>query len=275
MMDVFFNELSVPLMKDLGNLDILVEKYAQVIKEVKSQGFNMVRYEKGVESIMLSEEYSLSQYLYDHRALPSASILLTTQARPYIPDGDVAEDAYILNEYFVEMNGKQVKSEGFTAAAINRSIAIGFDSPEWLSNAYSVIESNGTSVREIKVLYAYDTEFFALDIFQSWADTFLPPTLISSELLPSEKKIHLSRHHGYDELMKFAKRICRESYVNAILNSIDRDSNVKQFARCITGTNVIEITLVRNGYYGMAVSTTARNDRELRCIANLITEKYT
>ena len=64
MMDVFFNELSVPLMKDLGNLDILVEKYAQVIKEVKSQGFNMVRYEKGVESIMLSEEYSLSQYLY-------------------------------------------------------------------------------------------------------------------------------------------------------------------------------------------------------------------
>ena len=110
-MDVFFNELSVPLMRDLNNLDILIEKYAQVIKEAKLQGFNMVRYENGVGSIMLSDEYSLSQYLYDHQALPSVNILLTTQAKPYIPDGDVAEESYILNDYSVELNGRQVISE--------------------------------------------------------------------------------------------------------------------------------------------------------------------
>ena len=145
---------------------------------------------------------------------------------------------------------------------------------EWASNSYSVIEKNEKNVREIKVLYAYDTNFFTLDIFQSWADRFLPPTLISSELLPSEKKIHLSQHHGYDVLMRFAKRIRQEIYVNEILNSIDRDSNKNQFARCIQGSNIIEITLLRNDYYGMAISTTARNDRELRYIAKLITEKY-
>lgn len=274
MMDAYFNELSVPPLGDMEQLDRLIEKYARVIKDAKLQGFNTIRYEKGVEAIMLTENYSLSQYLYKHQTSLAVNVLLTTQAKPYIPEGDSTEDTYILNDYAVRVNDKQVKSEGFTAAAIAGSITIGFESPEWSEDSYIVTETNESGSRRFNVLYASDTTFFLSNAFQSWADSSLPPTIVPSELLPFEKEIHLSQHHGYDELMRFAKRLRNEIYVNKIVNSIDRDSNVKQFARCKFGTKIIEITLIKNGCYGLAVSTTARNDRELRYIAKQITEKY-
>ena len=274
MIDAYFNELSVPPLGDIAQLDRLIEKYARVIKEAKLQGVNTIRYEKGVEAIMLAEDYSLSQYLYEHQTSLAVNVLLTTQAKPYIPEGDSAEDIYILNDYAVCVNDKQVKSDGFTAAAIAGSIIVGFENPEWSEDSYIVTETNESGSRRLNVLYASDTTFFLSKEFHFWADSNLPPIIVPAKLLPFEKEIHLSRHHGYDELMRFAKRLRNEIYVNKIINSIDRDSNVKQFARCKFGTQIIEITLIKNGYYGLAVSTTARNDRELRYIAKLITEKY-
>lgn len=274
MMDIYFNELSAPAYLDTDKLAGLIDKYAKVIKEAKEQGFDMVRYENGVVSIMLDKEHSLAQYLYEHPTLQSVKVLLATQAKPYISDGDNAEDAYIMNDYAVEINNQQIKCEGLVAAAINNSMSIGFENPNWKDESYNIIESNDTKTRKINVLYAFDASFFQTDTFQLWSDVHLPPTIQPSGLLPSEKGIHLSHHHGNDVLEKFAKRIRKENYIKEIINSIDRDSNQKQFARGKEGTNIVEITLLKDGYYGLAVSTTARNDKELRYIVKLITEKY-
>jgi len=274
MKDVYFNELSVAKIIDLNELESLLDKYARVIKEARIQGFEKVRYENGVNNIMLNQEYSLGQFVHEHTNLQSVNVLLATQSRPYIPDGDYAEDAYIMNNYCVDVDGLSIKCEGIISAAIHNSISIGFENPDWNKNSYIVTESCADNVRYVTVLYAYSVDFFSTNTFQLWSDKFLPPTILSTDLFPLDKNIHLSPHHGYDTLMKFAKRIRKENYVKEILNSIDRDSNQKQFARGKEGTNTVEITLINDGGYGLVISTTARNDRELRYITKLITDKY-
>jgi len=57
------------------------------------------------------------------------------------------------------------------------------------------------------------------------------------------------------------------------LNSIDRNPKEKNFISGIN-ENIVYITLVNEGGFGMAVSTTARNVREARYIAKLIEKKF-
>ena len=63
--DICFHELSVPYpVVHNEDVDSLIQKYADTIKEANNQGFNKVRYENGVDYIMLRDDYSLAQYLY-------------------------------------------------------------------------------------------------------------------------------------------------------------------------------------------------------------------
>lgn len=274
MMDIYFNELSASFDYDLIELTAQVEKYAEVIKEAVNQGFGKVRYSHGIESVMLNGSFPLSQFLFEHQTLQSVKVLLSTQAKPYIPDGDDAEDDYILNDYYVEFCGKRMVSDGFAAATINESMVIGFENIHWDQNSYNVIECGENGERVIPILYTSDSSFFSSEEFLFWSDTHLPPTILPSRILPSQKKIHLSHHHGTDVLEKFAKCIRKEEYIVSIVNSIDRDLHETRFARPQEGTKNIEITLINDGHYGLVVSTTARNGRELRYIAKLIQKKY-
>lgn len=276
MKDIYFNELSVQPVTEPENLSKMVETYAETIKAAISQGFKKVRYEKGICEIMLSDDYSLYQYVSENTHQQAVKVLLATQARPYIPIGDTeAEKAYIHNEYRVSLNGEELSSEGFTSAAIYESMAIGFPNSRWENRIYNIsryYELGG--IIKLQVPYSHNSDFTGMEYFQKWSEFHLPPVIQKSMLMPGNKDIHLSKHHGYDTLMSFAKRICNEDYIEEVINSIDRNSFAKQFVKCIEGTNILEITLLNKDYYGIAVRTTARNDRELKYIARLIQEKY-
>lgn len=277
MMDIYFNELSVPyLVPEKDDMDGLVNIYAETVKEACKQGFNKVRYEKGVENIMLGEDYSLAQYLNENSKLASVQVLLSTQTRPYIPDGDEIEEQYVLNDYSVKCEDYEVKADGIVVAALRKSMAIGMMHEKWKEPFYFVLEracKGDTSFRCLKVLYAYDTACFGNSLFQEWADDNLEPEIIDCGIFPMEKTIKLADHHGKEVLTAFAKKLRRENYVIGIINSIDRNSKERNFISGMSG-NIIYITLINDGYFGLAVSTTARNNRELRYIAKLIENKY-
>ena len=277
MMDVYFNELSVPFpILKLEDTEDIVHSYAETIKEACRQGFDKVRYEKGVEFIMLREDYSLAQYLNENSNSQSVQVLLATQTRPYIPEGDEKEESYVMNSYRVKWKDDEVEAEGIVIAALAGSMGIGMVNDKWNHESYTVIEKSSENPQlshEIIVPYAYDTAFFSSEIFLRWADDKLEPEIEACGMLPIEKTINLPEHHGKDILKAYAKRLVRETYVKGIINSIDRNSKERKF---ISGLhdNIIYITLINDGHFGLAVSTTARNERELRYIAKLIEKKY-
>ncbi len=274
--DVYFNELSVPYPVTVNtDTDFLIQNYAETIKEACNQGFGKVRYEKEIDHIMLREDFSLAQYLYKNITLQSVKVLLATQTKPYIPEGDKAEVPYIMNQYYIMFKGEKIHAEGLTAAALSASMAIGMENANWTENCYEVFEKRpeAKTLRKADVLYAYNPNFFTNEKFVEWADVNLPPKIEECGILPMKKEIHLADHHGKDVLNRLAKRLVCEKFVKGILNSTDRNAQEKNFISGIN-SNIIYITMVDNGGFGMAVSTTARNEREAGYIAKLIEKKY-
>lgn len=271
MMDIFFNELSVPL--NAPDIDTLVNNYAITVKEAVNQGFHKVRYEKGITYIMLREDYSLANYIFENANNHSVQVLLSTQAKPYIPDEDESVEPYVMNDYQVANNEQNTHSDGIIAAALAGSMAIGFKNSQWTESSYNVTETSVNGIKTFNVLYAFSPDYFRSIDFQNWADYNLPPEILPSNIPCDKKKIHLSDHHGKDVLYTLAKRLVREDYVTEIINSIDRNSYEHNFISQIDG-NLIYITLVKQDYFGLVIATTARNDRELRYIARIIEEKY-
>lgn len=276
MKDIYFNELSVPYPMTINtDTDSLIQNYAETIKEACNQGFRKVKYERGVDHIMLRKDYSLAQYLYENPTSQSVNVLLATQTKPYIPEGDQAEEPYVMNQYHIIVKGEEIHAEGLTIAALSASMAIGMENANWTENSYEVFEKRPDSktLRKTDVLYAYNPTFFTNEKFVEWADVNLPPKIEECGILPMKKEIHLADHHGKDVLNRLAKRLVREKYVKGILNSTDRDIKEKNFISGINN-NIIYITMVDDGGFGMAVSTTARNEREALYIAKRIEEKY-
>ena len=276
MKDIYFNELSVPYPMTINtDTDSLIQNYAETIKEACNQGFRKVKYERGVDHIMLRKDYSLAQYLYENPTSQSVNVLLATQTKPYIPEGDQAEEPYVMNQYHIIVKGEEIHAEGLTIAALSASMAIGMENANWTENSYEVFEKRPDSktLRKTDVLYAYNSTFFTNEKFVEWADVNLPPKIEECGILPMKKEIHLADHHGKDVLNRLAKRLVREKYVKGILNSTDRDIKEKNFISGINN-NIIYITMVDDGGFGMAVSTTARNEREAQYIAKRIEEKY-
>lgn len=276
MKDIYFNELSVPYPMTINtDTDSLIQNYAETIKEACNQGFRKVKYERGVDHIMLRKDYSLAQYLYENPTSQSVNVLLATQTKPYIPEGDQAEEPYVMNQYHIIVKGAEIHAEGLTIAALSASMAIGMENANWTENSYEVFEKRPDSktLRKTDVLYAYNPTFFTNEKFVEWADVNLPPKIEECGILPMKKEIHLADHHGKDVLNRLAKRLVREKYVKGILNSTDRDIKEKNFISGINN-NIIYITMVDDGGFGMAVSTTARNEREALYIAKRIEEKY-
>lgn len=276
MKDIYFNELSIPCIVQKSDIDSMIRQYAVTVKEAVSLGFNKVRYANGVDSIMLKEDYSLKQYMIENNFSTSVMMLLATQAKPYIQDDTENEKSYVENEYRLVFNGKEIKAEGFSSAAIDSSMAIGLLNNEWNNNSYKVLvftDNNGFH-KDIEVLYAYHPCHFSYEKIMQWVDTNLPPNINECNILPADKVVKLSQHHGYDVLEKFANRLKCETYIVEIVNSIDRDSKEKNFISGFKNDNIVYITLVNDGGFGLAAKTTARNIRELRYIAKLIEEKY-
>ena len=274
--DICFHELSVPYpVVHNEDVDSLIQKYADTIKEANNQGFNKVRYENGVDYIMLRDDYSLAQYLYANSTKQSVKVLLATQTKPYIPEDSPMEETYVANQYYIKFKDEEIHAEGLIVAALSESMAVGMENSEWGKSCYEVYEKRPSTnvLRKLNVLYAYNSDFFANQCFLDWANENLPPEIVDCRIPPMNKKIQLPQHHGMDVLYKLAKRLVRKPYVKEIPNSIDRDSKEKNFISGING-NIIYITLVGEGGFGLAVSTTARNERESRYIAKLIEKEF-
>lgn len=269
-MDAFFNEESVPGDVNDDSVNSLMEEYAAVVKQLKENGFGTVRYENGLGEIKLRNDYSMYQYISEHRDRQYVKVLLAFQSRPYIPDieEEVIEN-YVSNDYYVITPTGRSTSFGVISAAIYGSLAAGFRNSNWSCHSY-VVEGGKDS---ISVHYVYSENCFSHAPIVQWLNDVFPKELQKCPIAPNEKKIHLSQHHGYKDLNILAQRLVTSEYITEIINSTDRNSKIRDFIE-LGDNNQLIFTLHKAGGFRLVAQTTARNMSELKRIAVILEKKF-
>lgn len=274
-MDLFFNELSCKGLS-ADNLDSMITNYALIARNARYEGFDCIRCEKGIEGVSLIGGQTLAAYCYINRKSSAVKALFTMHRRPYIPDGDEREDIYLRADKFtIALPLREIDTYGLACAHVSGSMGIGFSTPDWTQFLYNLKIKRGELWESTKIMCLSLKDHFSDGCYEDWAQRNLPaPRLESSKLIPKEKRIKsFPEHHGKDVLQKFSSRIINCPYVEEIVNSIDRDSLDKHFISRMY-ENIIEIRLVKDGGYGIAVRTTAKNRRQLVAIAEILKKDY-
>jgi hypothetical protein len=111
--------------------------------------------------------------------------------------------------------------------------------------------------------------------YKNWCFKFLPKNnffLVESKILPDDKKIHLTDHHGKKDLSELCDRIKNSPFV---LEMQSTDWGGKQFIRKIYASGLIEIVLHKTAkQFGLNVQTTGTDLLETKKIAEILQNKY-
>ena len=272
-MDLFFNEISCNGLTE-QDLTIYLSDFVKLVAEALRQGVQFVRFEKGLSGVELAYNQTLAQYCYRHSKEPEVKALLAFHKEPYL-DKDKEDGFLLVDDFRVRIGNQTISCYGLACALINNSVGIGFHTPGWEGIEYKIdIFKEGEVDSVSPVLCVSSTAHFDDPLFVEWADTYLPEAVPEkSKQIPIDKHIHLSDHHGAAELREFSEKLRKSPYVEEIVNSIDRVSDSKKFIVSMKD-DIIEIRLVNEGGYGLAVRTTAKNRRQLDFIARHLEEKY-
>ena len=267
-MDLFFNELSTDGMSE--KTDVYLGIFLSVVSEAMNQGFRGVRFERGLAGVSIGYNYSLAQYCYEHSKEQCVKVLLAIQKQPFLEADQY--DAFLNVDDFRVRN---VSCEGLACAFINGSVGVGFRTKEWEGFDYKLdVFKEGTIEHTYPIGCLSSLSHYNEPSYVAWANQNLPsPVLEKSKLIPIDKPIHLSEHHGKAELTEFSKKLRNDPYIEEIINSTDRFSGSSKFIVSMHD-NLIEMRLVRQGGFGLVVKTTAKNRRQLEAIANHLEMKY-
>lgn len=279
MREVFFNSQTPQMISD-GEVENIVRNYANVIKCAGNLGYKKVRYETGLDDVMLTQNESLKSYCGKHSRDKSCMLLLSTVRHPYIDETDEQKvERYILNQYRLKMDGQEYADMCFCAAYLANSFLVGLDIvPEWKKLKYSLSINSAKEELEEPLYCVVSEEQYNDEGFSKWIDghDVVDGTNISKTTVPpSEKKIHLRDDHGKDVLTAHARRILNSPYVVEIINSTPFKQHAKQYVGEVKANGQIEIVLMKtDAKIGMVVQTTGTNLKETIWIANELKKKY-
>ncbi len=273
-LDIFFAEESCPIPDT--EVDQCVHQYAETVKEAIAQSFSQVRYEKDLHLIQLTPTTTFFEYCRQHHTDLSIKVILTTHTKPYYQDDSTEEKQYIDKGCYIAQVGiNSYESFSLSAALMHNSVAIGFANNDFDKhlNIPMHLSANTKENSETVLCITHKSQFDS-DEFIIWAESrAFYPVILPTHIHPTKKSIHLSPHHGISELTKFANKLILENYIVEVVNSIDRNSREKKLIHNMH-ENLIELRLLDGQGYGLVVSTTARNRRELSYIACLLRQKY-
>lgn len=271
-MDLFFNDSSCECLTE-ESIPEKIHLFASIANEAFAQGFTGIRFDKYLRDIGLLNNLSFAHYCEKNSGDQTVRAILSLAKYPYFDDA--REDAFLSADFQVNTtDNRTVSVYGLAAAFLYDSIGIGFNTSGWDRLMYDITEIGGKE-RRGTVLCLSQSHHFSEPSYVDWAENNLPDVvLVKSKTIPMDKHCHLSDHHGTDILDKFARKLLACPYVEEVINSIERNSNTRSFIERLRDGNIIDIRLVKEGGFGLAIKTTAKTPRQLRRIAKLIEEKY-
>ena len=283
-----FNELSVtPLCQTDEEVETRVREFATLFRDVRNHTtVTKVRHADNMTSISLTGTMTLQDFCNTHLNDPIAILLLSSFIRPQV---DMDDDGTLQNYLETEAeicspSGIIIKGDGFNAAYCQNTFCVGFRSdPIWDNDFFDVTISSDGNSKSIKWAclssLQFDNESPAYQRrrfdFEQWLQQLDPIELVPSTLTVAEKRIHLCDDHGKAELTAHAKQLCRNQYVEGVLNSLAFQPYSKNYIAKIYDDGVIDIVLCwEDEGFSMKIKTTGRNAIETREIARILREEY-
>lgn len=270
-----FNELSF-FDKD-GNEDTfqLFSSYANTIKALIAKGFNGIRYEQGIASLIKDG----LRNIYDLQSNPMSrnlfTLILTTARNPYIDSDTQAEERYINEDFEVKVDDTWCIGQGFTAAYLLDTIVVSLCThPKWKESSY-VIRNTKDEVEIGYVLNTVTPESLETATINLFIEQRKPLSFEKCNIQPENKSYKFRDDHGKDKLTLLWHRLCNCDFIISAINSLEFNPNGREFVERCFDDGKIHIRLVdSDAGYGMVIQTTGKTMRETMAIGEIIMKKY-
>ncbi len=274
-----YNELSEnALSSDRFAANSKMQLFSETVAEARQNGFRFIRSHHASNQIQLSSDYTLYDWLNNREV---SEILRNNMygmlVLPFIKDEDDEVAAhYVEADYFFEdtANGiVKTNCAGLAAAHLYETLSVSLQSsPAWMKNSLDItIEANGNSnIHQVNNVFskACFLQPAIGDVVEKLGELDLQETAIE---IP-DKHIHLTSHHGQQELTALWNKLKNSPYVE---EGLSIEWGGKRFIRKTYANGKIEI--IDNSSdegYALLIQTTGRNLRETNAIAEILKERY-
>lgn len=253
-MEAFFNELS------LYDEDLISYEEISTLLSL----FKPLRNE-GITGCRISED-AFHKIIDNDNNKNHISLMYSFFRKPFESDAvDQKSDEYLSHSWTCN----NTECFGIALAYLMDTATISINRNAWKNNVLD-FTIDGTA----GIVHNYYDEN-SIELNHSWIESLKKIELVSTNIVPSDKKISLRDDHGKDILMKFAKKLVNNEYVVSIINSLPFNSNIHEFVKKISSNGQIELVLRwEDEGYGLVVQTTGRNLRETKAIADILREKF-
>ena len=274
-----FNELSIdPVCKSETEKHNRIVSFVNTIKKAKEvYGTKQVRYQTNLCNIHLDEKDSMQDYCNKNIHNPEAIAILSSQTSPQVDLNDsVIEEKYKKTKGTIEKDGDCIDADGFTAAFVYNTFAIGFDSDKfWAKPLHKILITSKGETKEAEWPCLSRPEHIDEEALSLWADAHSEVELVKSTLSVQDKTVNLRDDHGKDILAEHAKRLLNNDYVDGILNSLSFKPTSTTYLNKVNPDGTIDIVLFwTDRGLSMRVKTTGRNIQETQAIADILRKKY-
>lgn len=286
MIEPCFNELSVePLCVTAEDVSKRVLVFAHLLAHLHKYGIRKVRYENGIEDILLSTDYTLRDYCVkflkshdpkDAQDRKNVETLLSMIRKPYL--NDTEEPAFNNYDDVKYEDGEDEKDcMGLYVAHLLGSFSVGFDSGISSPCRLKLTKKNtdGTVWTEYaNIAFVSNKEQCIIDKAFIEIMSNQPMTVDAVDKSTSKKTFSLPVHHGLKECKEHGTLLLEDAYVKDILVSIPFDSSEKKYIHDVLPDGSIEIRLywTKKGY-GLRISTSAKDIVEGWWIAKHLEQK--
>lgn len=281
-MELSFNELSIyPLSSNVYQANDKMKMFSEAVSAARKKGFNIIRSNYDLHQITLSENYTLSQWIYN-KEIPRdyRDLFYGIFSLPFIKEGDEEiENEYIEANYLFEdkeSNIAKTKCIGLAAAYLYDTLSISLVSlPIWKKIKLEIlIEKDGkTLIHEIFNISEKDS--FQDQRITEFIEDLGVVSLIETQFRPDEKRIHLAYHHGRDKLQSLCNQLKYNPYVEEMRSMEWCRGICNDFIKKCHKDGVTEIVLYKTDMkYALWIKTTGRNLRETKAIAEILRDRY-
>ncbi|HUM50622.1 MAG TPA: hypothetical protein PK431_02365 [Chitinophagales bacterium] len=283
-MELLFNELSIAPKANKYEASESVIKFAETVSKAKKNGFKNIRSCMDSTQIILSNDYSLNNWLDDKEFTKHKNykdLLYGMIILPYIKDEDEEiEVKYVESDYSFEDTDEvypKTKCIGLASAYLYETLSISFSNlPVWCKTKLSILIESDDSQKNEPVYNVFSKESFEDNDIAKYVEELGKYVLIESDIPPLNKNIHIAgTHHGNAELTELSNRIRHNPYVIEMRSMEWCRGRCNNFIKRCHPSGIIEIVLYQTDRkYSLSVQTTGRNLRETNEIAKILEERY-
>jgi len=275
-MDIRLNELSIypPFIdKYLAHEKML--EFAKTAKAARNNNIKNIKSDYFSNNIKLTNDYTMYDWLFEKNISTENRIyrdfLQSMITKPFIYED--MEDEYLSNNYYFEdvENGiPKQKCIGLAAAYLYDTLCISIQNGSaWLKNKLSIeIEKRDIAPINEEILNIFSSNCFQNETIIDFIARTTNINLVETLIEPEEKYLHLSDHHGKNELEHLWNKIKKCNY---IISGRSTNWGGNKFIRRIRKDGIIEVVLTNTERrYALQVETTGRNMYETDNIAKIL-----